>query len=30
MRDELGVELRYARLDDGIVASLAATQEASG
>lgn len=30
MRDELGVELRYAHLDDGIVASLAAMQEASG
>jgi len=30
MRDELGVELRYARLDDGIVASLTAMQEASG
>jgi nucleoside-diphosphate-sugar epimerase len=30
MRDELGVELRYARLDDGILASLAAIQEASG
>jgi nucleoside-diphosphate-sugar epimerase len=30
MREELGVELRYARLDDGIAASLAGTQEASG
>ena len=30
MRDELGVALQYARLDDGIAASLAAMQEASG
>ena len=29
MRAELGVELRYARLDDGIAASLARMQEAS-
>lgn len=29
MREELGVELQYARLDDGIAASLAGTQEAS-
>lgn len=29
MREELGVELRYARLDDGIAASLAGMQEAS-
>jgi len=30
MREELGVELRYARLDDGIAASLAGAQETSG
>jgi nucleoside-diphosphate-sugar epimerase len=30
MRDELGVELRYANLDDGIAASLAGVREASG
>ncbi len=30
MRDELGVVPRYANLDDGISASLAAAQEASG
>jgi nucleoside-diphosphate-sugar epimerase len=30
MREELGVELRYASLDDGIAASLAEVQEASG
>jgi len=30
MREELGVELRYERLDDGIAASLAGMQEASG
>lgn len=30
MREELGVELRYASLDDGIVASLAGKQEAPG
>jgi nucleoside-diphosphate-sugar epimerase len=30
MRDELGVELRYARLDDGIVASLADPRESRG
>jgi len=29
MREELRVELRYARLDDGIAASLAGMQEAS-
>lgn len=29
MREELGVELRYARLDDGIAASLDGVQEAS-
>ena len=29
MREELGVELRYARLDDGIAASLTGMQEAS-
>jgi hypothetical protein len=29
MREELGVELRYARLDEGIAASLAGNQEAS-
>jgi nucleoside-diphosphate-sugar epimerase len=29
MREELGVELRYAQLDDGIAASLAETQSAS-
>jgi len=30
MRDELGVELRYAQLDDGIAASLAGAQDAPG
>jgi nucleoside-diphosphate-sugar epimerase len=30
MREELGVEPRYVRLDDGIAASLAEMQEASG
>jgi len=30
MREELGVELRFANLDDGIAASLAGTHEASG
>ena len=30
IREELGVEPKYARLDDGIAASLAAQHEASG
>jgi nucleoside-diphosphate-sugar epimerase len=30
MRDELGVAPRYARLDDGIAASLAEPQQAPG
>jgi nucleoside-diphosphate-sugar epimerase len=30
MRDELGVEPRYANLDDGIAASLAGMQETPG
>jgi len=29
MREQLGVEPRYARLDDGIAASLAQMQESS-